>query len=228
MPSKGKKTKSSGKQRSFLEGESSLSRLSERKAVFNSLGNPMSWRLPVPSPTQEFWAVTTWESIAYLTTSNSTEIDLGRSFSISDMNAAELAGFQALFDQYRIRWIELMLVPRASGAVVTGSNLGRLCTAIDYDSSSPVTFANLETFTNSQTTSGGVAHYRAFTPCCTILAGTFGGSSGSAVVSVRSPWLDLAVTNTPHYGLKVCSSSTDSAYISDLIVRFHLAFRQKI
>lgn len=213
---------------SLMKSDASLSRLSERKAVFNSSSDPRSWRLPVPSPTQEYRAVTTYDTTAYLTTSTSGEVDVGSSFSLSNMNAAELAGYQAVFDQARIRWVELMLIPRVSNVIAGPANTGKLVTAVDFDSSAAITQANLETFTNSLASSGSVAHYRAFQPCVTLGVGSSTGSSVLNVVSVVSPWLDLAVTTTPHYGFKVAVSQTDAVYIYDLFVRLHLAFRMKI
>jgi hypothetical protein len=188
----------------------------------------MEWKLPVPSPTQEFWSTSTFDSPAFSVSSTTVESDTSTAFTLNQINGSELGGYQALFDQFRIRWIELMLVPRVSSSVSATTNFGRLCTAIDFDSAAANTFANLETFNNSVTTSGNVSHYRAFKPCVSVAVGASNSASALNAVSVMSPWLDLSTLNTPHYGFKVAWTVTDAVYTCDLTVRYHMAFRQKI
>lgn len=219
---------SSSSRRSLLDSDNVSARASEKHEVFNSIGFPIEWKLPVPSPTQEFWAVSTFDMPAFLVSSVSVESDTSTTFAINNINASELAGYQALFDQYKIRWIELMLLPRTVNTVTAVTNFGRICTAIDFDSAAANSFANLETFTNSVTTAGNVSHYRAFKPCVSVAVGASNSASALNALSVMSPWLDLTTLNTPHYAFKCSQTVTDVVYTSDLIVRFHMAFRQKI
>jgi hypothetical protein len=210
-------------------GRSSLTIVGERRRVFHAVGKPLSWTVPVPRPTQEYHFATTYLVLAYLTSSNSAETDVGTNFTIGAMNSGELSGFVAVFDQFRIRTIEVLLQPRIlTPNQNSTSNIGILTSAVDYDSSAAITLANLLTFTNTLTSSGLDSHYHAWSPTVQAAVGASGGSTDSDIMTVTSPWLDLATTNTPHYGLKVSISQTDSAYVYDLMVRLHLSFRMKI
>jgi len=203
-------------------------RKGELRQVFSNIGDPMKFMRPVPSYRQVYKCVTTYENLAWLSTSSSSEMDLGQAFHLSFMNATELAGYQVLFDQYRIQWVEVMLVPRIMMNTGSVQNFGTLVTAVDYDSSAATTVANVITYTNALITPGVVTHYHSWSPGVTMLAGTSAGGSGSAVAVQQSPWLDLAVTTTPHYGLKIAITATDTSYVFDEYVRLHLEFRQKI
>lgn len=217
-----------GKAARSLRAGPSLANIEEKKGLFNSTGDPSTFRLPIPPPIKSYDTVTTYLLTAGLVSSAATEVDSALVFGLNLMNAAELAGYQAIFDQYRIRAVEAIIVPRSTGLNASVSAVpGTLVSAVDYDSNANTTVANLITYNNSLTSSGFVAHYHAFTPCVSVAAGASNSASSATSMVVRSPWLDLAVTTTPHYGLKFSITQTDVVYTSDIHVRLHLSFRGK-
>lgn len=203
-------------------------RKGEIKKVFNPTGDPMKFMLPVPSHLKVFKAVSTYLVTGMFVSSASSEVQFANSFSIGAINAGELAGYQALFDQFRITKIEAIVMPRVSVVTNASASMGTMGTAVDYDSANNTTLANLLTYSNVLMGSGMIGRYHAWTPTVLMMAGTSGSGTGVEEVIASSPWLNLQVTTTPHYGFKLSWSQTDVVYTADEYVRLHLEFRQKI
>jgi hypothetical protein len=201
----------------------------EIRKVFNMIGDPISFQLPVPTQNKVFKIVTTFWIQPWFSSSASVEIDTGKNFTLSLMNSGEFSGLQAVFDQVKIAKIEAIVSPQQVVMGNSTSNQGILATCVDYDSSSNTSLANLVTYQNSTVCSGLAARYHAWTPTCEVGVGAVGGSTVTDVSIVYAPWLDIQTgSSVPHYGLKAAITATDAVYKFDLLVRYHLLCRQKI
>jgi len=150
------------------------------------------------------------------------------SFKLSDLN--QYSTIVALFDQFCIYSVVFnVIISPSSGAV--SNNLGRLTTAIDYDSignlGSEVT---VQQFSSAQTVevTSGLAVQRYVKPCVTpgvyVVAGT-----GYAVGRC---WLDQASNgdSVPHYGVRVWFQITgaSTAFDYDIIATYTLGCRNPV
>jgi hypothetical protein len=111
------------------------------------------------------------------------------------------SNFTALFDQYKIDYLEYTFRPQANATtLVTTSTVPRFITAIDYDdSNTPGSLAALEEYMSAET------HFtdtftRRFRP--KILTMIWDGSNPAPGGSTTAPWIDCAQNLIPHYGLK--------------------------
>jgi hypothetical protein len=165
--------------------------------------------------------MSTYQVSAYHTTNNATP-----TFAIHTINSADIADFTSLgavFDQFRLDRVEIWMLPRF---IPTGPtiNMGTMISVIDYDDSNALasTTAALA-YENSLPTTGGLCHYRSFTPH---LAPALYGGSFTQFGNLRSNamWVDAA-SNPNYYGLKTASTITDAAYNWDLIVRVYHSWK---
>jgi hypothetical protein len=219
---KSKRAPRSTRRRSGLNKDDlSIALLTEKHEVFSTVGDPIQFKMPVPKADSVYRMVTTIREGTWLT-SGGAEVDQAHTFQIGQINATELSSLQGLFDQYKIEWLEIMLIPAKADP---GSD-GTLVSAIDFDSSATNTVANLITFQNALVSKGSNGHYRRWKPTVNLSAATT-GSNANVRLDV-SPWLDLSNTTANHFGLKVSVTAATNAQTYDLFTRFHLAFRSKI
>jgi hypothetical protein len=158
---------------------------------------------------------------AVLTTSTTVATFQQRMFQLSYLDQA--TSFESVFDQYKIEFIEYVLMPRLTtqdGSQL--SNTGLVGTSIDYDDANALsTFASILDYSNCLVGAGTQAHYRCFKPhyATAVYSGSFtsyGNSTG---------WIDCGSATVQHYGVKIAAEPTSSALIYDEIVRYHLSFR---
>lgn len=138
-------------------------------------------------------------------------------------NLDQIASFTALFDQYRIRLVEVMFVPRVTVNNATSSNFGLFSSVVDYDDSNALTsVAQAYDYQNCLTSSGLDGHYRKFIPH--IAEAAYAGSFTS-YANKSAPWIDAASANVQHYGVKTAWTQTDAAYTMDMVVHLHIEWR---
>jgi len=116
--------------------------------------------------------------------------------------ATNYSGFADLYDTYRVDYLEYTFRPlmNAVGLSAPATTIApRILTVIDYDDNTTPTLSAMLEYSTLQ-----MHTFQTFTrrikPC--ILTGAFNGTTVTASVTTEAPWLDCAVGNIPHYGLK--------------------------
>ena len=133
--------------------------------------------------------------------------------------------FTSLFDQYKIKEVEMIFVPGATESVTSAANGGVNFTVIDYDDAS-----NLGTGTgpylqyeNCLMTQGTEVIRRVIKPRAAM--GVLTG--GSAYVgNIAAPWIDCSNASVPHYGLKILlGSAAANPFAYTVLLRYKLLLR---
>lgn len=105
------------------------------------------------------------------------------------------ASFAAIFDEYRVDWLQITFRPLANTAVMISPTTAiqpQLVTAVDTDdATAPTAFSQLREY-NSAQNSVFETQVRTFRP----------GMTDSNGLNHISPWCDMAITNIPHFGVK--------------------------
>jgi len=155
-----------------------------------------------------------------LTSSSGAEVDVAKSFSLSDLGNA--GAFASLFDQYRIREVEVWITPtyqNSSG----GNSAARYATVVDYDNVNTVNFAGAQEYTNCIIVPATNGVYLKFRPHCGMTIG-----SNASAANVVSQWIDCAVTGVLHYGIKIAAPATNVTYTLNMRYRAHVELRNTI
>lgn len=159
---------------------------------------------------------------SFLTTSASIPTFSATSFSVAGLD--QISNLTAIFDQYMIEQLEVWMIPLGLGTVnQVGVGGGTYCTVVDYDDANALTtYAQAEDYTNACTSPQSEAQYRRFVPHVAIAAysGTFTSFSNT-----ESCWIDSASTGVQHYGFKVAAQSSNVSAVYQLVIRYHLAWR---
>ncbi len=128
---------------------------------------------------------------------------------------------EQVFDQYRVREIEIWTVP--SGAGTDGPNV-LYSSVIDYDDETAL--ANVGKalqYPNAVCANFNQGSYRRFVPHIAVAAysGSFSGYQNQV-----APWIDVASDTVRHYGIKINSFATPGgAKTISIYARVHLEFR---
>jgi len=154
-----------------------------------------------------------------LTSSAGAETDVGRLYNINMIQG--ISSWLSVFDQYKIKEIEVWITPSSSTQVV--SDNFRWLTAIDYDDSSTPTFNGLLQYSNVTDSGRNEAVYRRFTPHIAVNMNVAGSSI--AAKNQKSDWIDSSQPTANHYAIKVSMSSTSTTVVLAERVRFHIQFR---
>jgi hypothetical protein len=147
-----------------------------------------------------------------------------RSFTLNDV--AQVGSFQSLFDQYRIKEIEVWLVPGLNASTSIQGTSSTLTTVTDYDDdNTPTSLTALQQYTNATVTQSTNGHYRRWKPHVAeaLYSGAF-----TSYGNITAPWIDIASSGVKHYGFKagVNTSASGSATVSfQLIFRIHFQCR---
>lgn len=145
-------------------------------------------------------------------------------FQISDIG--NIAEYTALFDQYRIKKVVVMFIPRAT-QVYWGNSSGDVPyvqTAIDYNDNSSAGTTPSE-YQSCVTTQMTTTFVRSFTP--RFAAPVFNGVTSAYVQGPTTGWLDTTYTSVPHYQLVVSvgSTSLDNQFVYEVDVLYSLEFK---
>jgi hypothetical protein len=141
-------------------------------------------------------------------------------FQVSNLD--QISSFTSLFDQYRIKMVEVMTIPLVTNSIAATSVPGILNSVVDYDDANTLSGNQALDYQNCMTSSGFDGHYRRFVPHAALAAysGTF-----ASYANVASPWIDAASTSVQHYGVKFVWSTTDAVYTQDVYFHLHLEWR---
>jgi hypothetical protein len=139
---------------------------------------------------------------------------------------AEFSSLAAVFDQYRLREIEVWLVPAsANPATYLGAGTTDFVSVIDYDdANTPSSMDQLNQYTNVMLGNTINGHYRKFRPhtATAAYAGTFTGFQNTS-----APWIDVGSGTVQHYGIKmgIGPTAVASAISVTYYVRIWAEFR---
>jgi len=190
----------------------------EQSRLYNMAGDPprfMKVRTNVP-----FHVVQTSSAG---TIASSTTVPSLYAFYFALSGVDQYASWAAVFDQYRIRSLEVWTQPRQTITSGVSVNPGVLSTAVDYDdANSPATTGELYDYENALIGNGISVHYHRFHPHAAIA--TYAGAFTS-YGNVESPWIDAASVTVQHYGIKAGWTVTDVIYTQDVMVKYHIEFR---
>jgi len=148
------------------------------------------------------------------------------SFTLSLLDP-DYSSLAAVFDQYKVEVIEIILTPRITEST---SNVtqpgGYLYSCIDYDDQTSLgSIAAIQAYANVVATRMVVPHRRCWKPRMAVAtyAGSFGGFG-----NVPSGWVDTASTSVQFYGVKfACDTGPTGAGINtwDMQIRSRISFR---
>lgn len=136
--------------------------------------------------------------------------------------------FTNLYDQYKIRGVKIMLIPRGNNSdVITGATSGQsmgVFSALDYDDVTPPTsIAQLCEYQNMKMTRSTSIHSRYFVPKPQINLLVAGGGTSPAL---SGQWIDTALGVAPHYGFKYALQQLpNGTQLYDIKYTFYLAFK---
>jgi hypothetical protein len=152
------------------------------------------------------------------TTSTSVATFYSPGLNISALDqATQLA---AIFDQYRVNEVEFWLIPQT----LTYGGLGEIASVLDFDDAAALTtFAQAEDYQNCVIDRASNGHYRRFKPHSAVAA--YGGGAFTSYSNVESPWIDCSSLTVAQYGIKFAANITVSALSYDIMIRYHLSFR---
>jgi len=180
--------------------------------------------LKVPS-TRSFQISTIEMSQAVLLATSSTVAPVFNSVLFTIAGVADFSAFSAVFDQYRIRMIEVTIEPQLSEVTTPAGDPGEWISVVDIDDSNvPTSYADLTSYSSAIQTKGTHAHYHRWVP--SVAVAVYSGAFTS-FASTTSMWLDVASSTIQHYGLKVGFQQTALAQNYTLIQKLHVEWRAR-
>jgi len=137
----------------------------------------------------------------------------------------QFSSFAAVFDQYKIKTIEIWATPRGLGTSSTYLNSGRMYSVTDYDDANiPSNTAQMLQYQNVIAAPFGMGHYRKWTPHMALAA--YSGAFTS-YANVTAGWIDVASPSVQHFGFKAMLDGTNAANDVQVegLVRITVQFR---
>jgi len=138
---------------------------------------------------------------------------------------AQAASYIGLYDQYRIRMVDVVLVPRANvssaSTGVVGANLGTCYAFVDDDDETvPASIAVCQERQNCVIEPCYKPIHLTFVPHIIAV-----GAGPTNSLNMEPPWMNTAVSNVAHYAIKagITQSATVSTY--DVFTELHIQFR---
>lgn len=171
-----------------------------------SLATPLSWKLP--NTDNRVFRINDRYPVTTITTSTSNAVFTACQFQVSGMG--NISALQALFDQYRIVGVEVLIVPQSNFvAAAATATAGMMHSVVDYDDATPLANEqNALDYQNCLSSSASDGHFRKFIPHAALAA--YAGAF-NAYNNVESPWIDAAYPAVQHYGLKVVNTTASVA-----------------
>jgi len=136
----------------------------------------------------------------------------------------QVASFTAVFDQYKIRQIEIWVTPSYNFAAGMNPNSVYL-TVIDYDdSATPSAIGTLLQYSNCIEVSATTGVYRRWVPHVGVmLAQPTSSVQGNA--NKVAPWIDSSTTGVIHNGFKMAVKASSVTSIYNARLRLTIQFR---
>jgi hypothetical protein len=137
---------------------------------------------------------------------------------------ADITSLAAVFDQYKINMIEVVLKPRGN-AVAPNTSSGQLYSVIDYDDNNLLSNATTAVaYANCITTEYYQPNRRCFRPRIAMAA--YGSGTFGSYANIVAPWIDMNSLTVVHYGVKfVADPGTTPFQTWDATIRYDISFR---
>lgn len=171
-------------------------------------------------------------SAAQLVQNGATAILGAVAFRMDDLSQS--ATFASLFDQYRIDKVLLRFTSRSNAVSVFNASAPNSSVPMVYitqdrdDASAPASINALREYDKTVIMNGASSCDVFIEPRPTISAFASGAFSGYVTPDIE-PWLDMANTDIPHYGVKfgVCplTATTTSSWVWDVEAYYYVSFR---
>lgn len=158
--------------------------------------------------------------------SGSTLLDTYGSLIFQLQNVPNAGEFTSLFDQYMIKGVKVVFMPRANSAEIgTNQGLVKFFTAIDRDdNTAPTSIAQLLQYENMKCTASNRDHSRYFAP--RVAKTVYNTALTSGFGQAGPTWLDCDNAAVPHYGIKYALQQLPAGNQSyDIKVTYYLAFK---
>jgi hypothetical protein len=221
-----KTSKKNLRRRSRQAKDTTISLSPARLQSMNRAFSVISQALPAPHnyvPDNQVFRYSSSTTISpAFTTSTTLPTLVAFNFQFGDLG--DSGNLSTVFDQYRIDVIECWVLPQTSSQTDnTTSNHGLLASVIDYDDSTALSsFDAANQYSNCITACGISGHYRIFRPHAALAA--YSGAFTS-YANWEEMWIDMNSQTVQHYGLKIASTVTGSAYSWNMIVKYHCSLR---
>lgn len=159
-----------------------------------------------------------------------TDVGRGISFTLADLPGS--TEFTALFDQYRLDWVEYMFVlksPLGAGGVAAPL----IYFVEDHDDDAPPSFnAVLEAQSVQVVNFSADRTMIKFRVRPNIVREVYRGVTPGYERAPPGTWLDCANATVPHYGVKYWvanyNSTSTSSTVIDVILRYHVSFKETV
>jgi len=187
----------------------------------------MTDKMTIPRKVSTVFSTTKMYAVeSVLTTSATVPAYYTPSFTLALLDP-DYSSLAAVFDQYKVEVIEIILTPRITQATSNVTQPGGfLYSCIDYDDQTSLgSIAAIQAYANVIATRMVVPHRRCWKPRMAVAtyAGSFGGFG-----NVSAGWVDTASTSVQFYGVKfACDTGPTSAGLNtwDMQIRSRISFR---
>jgi len=219
----GKLSSGAGGSSKSKKGKGGKSKTTEENKPVGNEGN-VPWMKQMVSRNVEIHTVETTTNAAFLTTSAvGANTYSGFYFTISMVN--DFSSFSALFDQYKINLIEVLIEPQVSEVTTVATDVGEYYSVVDIDdATAPTVLADMGSYPSVVQTRGTQSHYHRWVP--TVAVAVYSGAFTS-FAATTSMWLDCGSSSIQHYGLKGGSGPASVAQTYTYQARLHCSWRAR-
>jgi hypothetical protein len=143
----------------------------------------------------------------------------------STADILQYSSFSAVFDQYKIDFVEVWLTPYGPGSIGSYPLNTKIYSVVDYDdANAPTSLSALQAYENCVTTRASDGHYIKFKPHIAVAA--YGGAF-TQFKNEAADWIDVASGSVQHYGVKFgCDPSVATNDVQiDMTTRLTISFR---
>jgi len=190
-----------------------------------SIGNEVAppWLKAPSSRDVEINTVETLPVVIFLATSAAVPSFASILFTASQI--PDFTSFSAIFDQYRIRMIEVLIEPQINEVLTIANDVGELASVVDIDDANvPTAYNDLMSYPSVVQMRGSQSHYHRFVP--SIAVATYSGAFTSFAAST-SMWLDCGSSSIQHYGIKAGAPTVANVQSYFYSAKLHMSWRAR-
>ena len=186
-----------------------------------SVGNDQSAPWIKSLPREQIYRLSQYLDPAGLFTTSTTVPTFGStSFTVAGLD--NFSSLSAIFDQYRVDAIEVLLTPKITEVLGTSTSVGTFVSAVDLDdANTPTVFGQVASYNGAIMTNATQSHYHKWKPMFAVAA--YSGAFTSYASS--DGWVDCASSSVQYYGIKAACTTAGQSQGIDILARIHLSFR---
>lgn len=151
------------------------------------------------------------------------------SFALSD--AADYLHYTSVWDQYRLKEVDVIMIPLTlQSAPATGPGYALCYVAPDYDdASTPANAVAMLSYANMAVLGPSEKYTFKISPCVDVATTTSAAAAINGSLSMRAPWLDCSSPSVPHYGMKIAVTQSTSTNLTQwrVFCRYVFDFRRQ-